>query len=44
MQDLVALYGNLPAKDFDPLRLKAVREKLIQRGWGRKTRAAGIAR
>lgn len=33
---LVGLYGDLPAKDFSPVKFKAVRTKMIEKGWCRK--------
>src|SRR5262245_15309727 len=30
------LYGHTPAKEFGPLALKALRQKMIDRGWNRK--------
>ena len=35
MRPLVRLYGRSPAKDFDPLRLQAVRQEMIGMGWCR---------
>jgi hypothetical protein len=32
-----AVYGDLPASEFGPLALKAVRQKFIDLGWCRKT-------
>jgi integrase len=37
MADLLALYGSLPAKDFSPLKLKAVRNAMVKQGWCRNT-------
>jgi hypothetical protein len=37
MRPLKELYGMLPAKDFGPLALKAVRQKMIESGWCRGT-------
>ena len=33
----VELYGALPAKDFGPAKLKAVRQRMIERGWCRSS-------
>ena len=38
------LYGMLPAKDFGPLALKAVRTKMVELGWCRDTINAGMSR
>lgn len=38
------LYGMLPAKDFGPLALKAVRAKMVESGWCRSTINAGMSR
>ena len=38
------LYGMIPAKDFGPLALKAVRTKMIELGWTRGTINAGMSR
>ena len=38
------LYGMLPAKDFGPLALKAVRAKMVELGWCRSTINAGMSR
>jgi hypothetical protein len=38
------LYGMLPAKDFGPLALKAVRVKMVESGWCRSTINAGMSR
>ena len=38
------LYGMLPAKDFGPLALKAVRAKMVEAGWCRGTINAGMSR
>jgi integrase len=38
------LYGMLPAKDFGPLALKAVRTKMVELGWCRSTINAGMSR
>lgn len=35
LKPLHALYGHTPAKDFGPLALKAVRQKMIDAGWCR---------
>lgn len=37
VRPLVRLFGALPAVDFGPLALKAVREEMISAGWVRKT-------
>lgn len=37
LKPLVDLYGRTPAADFGPLSLKAVRETMIGKGWGRKS-------
>jgi len=44
IRPLNELYGMLPAKDFGPLALKAVREKMIATGWTRGTINAGMSR
>ena len=41
---LNTLYGMLPAKDFGPLALKAVRVRMIELGWCRDTVNAGMSR
>ncbi len=38
------LYGETPAAEFGPLRLKAVRQKFIELGWCRKTVNARVER
>jgi len=38
------LYGTTPAKEFGPLKLKAVRQKYISAGWCRKTINARVDR
>lgn len=37
MKPLRALYGSSSVEDFGPLRLKAVRNKYLEKGWSRKT-------
>src|SRR5262249_54311576 len=37
LKPLKALFGHEPATTFGPLRLKAVREKMILAGWNRRT-------
>ena len=32
---LLALYEDLPVREFSPIRLKAVREAMVKRGWRR---------
>ena len=44
MRPLNELYGMLPAKDFGPLALKAVRVKLVECGWTRGTVNASMSR
>ena len=44
MRPLNELYGMLPAKDFGPLALKAVRVKLVEHGWTRGTVNASMSR
>ena len=44
MRPLNELYGMLPAKDFGPLALKAVRVKMVELGWTRGTVNAGMSR
>ncbi|MEJ7590121.1 MAG: tyrosine-type recombinase/integrase [Planctomycetaceae bacterium] len=44
IRPLNELYGMLPAKDFGPLALKAVRVKMIENGWCRDTINAGMSR
>lgn len=44
MSPLKELYGMLPAKDFGPLALKAVRAKMVESGWCRGTINAGMSR
>ncbi|MDB5344352.1 MAG: site-specific tyrosine recombinase [Schlesneria sp.] len=44
IRPLRELYGMLPAKDFGPLALKAVRSKMIELGWARNTINAGMSR
>ena len=36
IKDLCELYGPTPAREFGPLGLKAVRQRMIARGWERK--------
>lgn len=38
------LYGMLPAKDFGPLALKAVRQRLVESGWCRSSVNTGVSR
>jgi len=44
IRPLNELYGMLPAKDFGPLALKAVRAKMVELGWCRDTINAGMSR
>lgn len=44
MSPLNQLYGMLPAKDFGPLALKAVRSKMVELGWCRDTINAAMSR
>ena len=44
IRPLNELYGMLPAKDFGPLALKAVRTKMVEIGWCRDTINAGMSR
>ena len=44
VRPLNQLYGMLPAKDFGPLALKAVRTKLVEAGWVRGSVNAGMSR
>jgi len=44
IRPLNELYGMFPAKDFGPLALEAVREKMIATGWTRGTINAGMSR
>ena len=44
IKPLNELYGMLPAKDFGPLALKAVRSKMVGSGWCRGTINAGMSR
>ena len=44
IRPLNELYGMLPAKDFGPLALKAVRVKMVELGWTRGTINAGMSR
>ncbi|MEJ7590353.1 MAG: tyrosine-type recombinase/integrase [Planctomycetaceae bacterium] len=44
VRPLNELYGMIPAKDFGPLSLKAVREKFIKFGWVRSSVNAGVNR
>lgn len=44
IRPLRELYGMLPAKDFGPLALKAVRSKMIELGWARTTINSGMSR
>lgn len=37
MKPLVQLYASLPAREFSPLKLKAVRQKMIEKNWCRGT-------
>lgn len=37
MGPLKTLYGSTPAADFGPMKLRAVREKMIAMGWSRKS-------
>ena len=44
IRPLNELYGMLPAKDFGPLALKAVRAKMVESGWTRGVINAGMSR
>jgi integrase len=44
IRPLRELYGMIPAKDFGPLALKAVRAKMVELGWARTTVNAGMSR
>lgn len=44
IRPLKQLYGMTPAKDFGPLTLKAVRQKMVEVGWCRTTINAGMSR
>ena len=44
IRPLNELYGMLPAKDFGPLALKAVRVQMVELGWTRGTINAGMSR
>jgi len=44
IRPLNELYGMLPAKDFGPLALKAVRTKMVELGWCRDTVNSGMSR
>ncbi len=44
VRPLNELYGMVPAKDFGPLALKAVRAKLVEAGWVRPSVNAGMSR
>jgi integrase len=44
LRPLKELYGSTPAAEFGPLALKAVREKMIEKGWCRKGINQGIGR
>lgn len=44
IRPLNELYGMLPAKDFGPLALKAVRTKMVELGWTRGTINAAMSR
>jgi len=44
IRPLNELYGMLPAKDFGPLALKAVRTLMIEKGWTRGVINAGMSR
>lgn len=44
IRPLNELYGMLPAKDFGPLALKAVRAKMVELGWCRDTINSGMSR
>ena len=44
IRPLNELYGMLPAKDFGPLALKAVRSKMVELAWCRDTINAGMSR
>lgn len=44
MRPLNELYGMLPAKDFGPLALKAVRQRFVELGWVRVSCTKGVNR
>ncbi len=44
LRPLTVLYGRTPAADFGPLKLKAVRERMLSVGWCRKTINGHISR
>lgn len=44
IRPLNELYGLLPAKDFGPLALKAVRSKMVESGWCRNSVNSGLNR
>ena len=44
VRPLCELYGIIPAKDFGPLALKAVRTQMVELGWARTTVNAGMSR
>ena len=44
MRPLNELYGLTPAKDFGPLALKAVRARMVERGWTRAVVNASVGR
>jgi integrase len=44
LRPLHTLYGRLPAFDFGPLALKAVRDEMIRRGWCRRSVNGNVAR
>jgi integrase len=44
IRPLNELYGRLPAKDFGPLALKAVRQKFVELGWVRVSCNKGVNR
>jgi len=44
IRPLRELYGMLPAQDFGPLALKAVRARMVELGWARTTVNAGMSR
>ncbi|MBL8817173.1 MAG: tyrosine-type recombinase/integrase [Planctomyces sp.] len=44
IRPLNELYGMLPAKDFGPLALKAVRQKMVESGWCRSSINTGVSR
>ena len=44
MRPLNELYGLTPAKDFGPLALKAVRARMVERGWTRNVVNASVGR